>query len=159
MVGGSAAGSTLFEDEVDTVVTGGDMSGALDECQSDCARDDMDEAEASLADGWDAPPMELADEAGAEESGSSGRMARPGVGRRGGVVRGKQVFKGRQLSYLLLNAKTLTSGSKMASLWRLVKDDKMRFGRPPDLIGITEVGGASGSLDVLERLGPLWRYH
>ena len=159
MVGGSAAGSTLFEDEVDTVVTGGDMSGALDECQSDCARDDMNEAEASLADGWDAPPMELADEAGAEESGSSGRMARPGVGRRGGVVRGKQVFKGRQLSYLLLNAKTLTSGSKMASLWRLVKDDKMRFGRPPDLIGITEVGGASGSLDVLERLGPLWRYH
>jgi hypothetical protein len=153
--GGGVCGATLALQQIVVDVVPGDTPRECEDgCGSDSARDDLDEAEAALAGEWEAPPV---GEMEVEGVVSPSLRARRVAGRRCRSVRTvKAAFAGRQLSYLSLNAKTLMSATKPALLWRLVNNDKMRFARPPDLIAVTEVGGASGSCDVRKRLGPTW---
>jgi hypothetical protein len=120
---------------------GGDIKSSRDECDSEL-------------NAHDAAARCVVDVVGGDvvaDSAASSDQSCPSSGAGGS---GRQyVFRGRKVSFILVNAKTLTSRSinKMAHLRSLV-DDKKKFARPPDLIGITEVGGASGAVDVKQML-------
>lgn len=152
--GGGGVGAASVSEMSFAHVSLGEVPQEREDCESDGVRDDLDEAEAALAGEWEAPPVGELESEGFVSSQSRARRVAGRRCRSGRAV--KSAFTGRQLSFLSLNAKTLTSATKPALLWRLVSDDKKRFARPPDLIGVTEVGGASGSCDVRKRLGPTW---
>ena len=143
---GSSAGDVEFESGGNGV--GGsscDLPASGEEDTHDSDSEDLDLEQAELV--GDLPPI------GGDVEDDSSERSRPRRRKKGGGSAVRGAFRGRQLAFLKVNAKSFTSRTvpKCANLWALVNNTS-KFRQPPDLIGITEVGGAAGDRDVRQLL-------